>query len=154
MKVIDVAEDQWAGAVSALSAGDFRRAGRVLDGVYLPFFSPGLNYRTMLQLGLSARESGTSVMFPSYLFANVFNPTVDRFALLRAEVAIKRGSLVDVPFAEVSEFPNEVRKSIATDPNFESLRKQYAFRVLSGLQEPISLDNINLPDVRPPCQHS
>ncbi len=41
----------------------------------------------------------------------------------------------------------DLRKSIREDPVFEPLRKLYEFQVLTGMQMPISVDNIKLPEV-------
>jgi hypothetical protein len=50
-------------------------------------------------------------------------------------------------FADENPSP---RKPLREDPNLESLHNIYEFRVLTGMQEPTTIDNINLPTVEAP----
>ena len=87
-----------------------------------------------------------------YLFEKVFSPRLDRFKLLMAEADVKHGSIGDaIENLEslVLENPG-LRQTIRENVNFEPLQKLYEFRVLTGLQKPISLSEIKLPEIDGP----
>ncbi len=77
---------------------------------------------------------------------------LDPSKLLRSQIHLKNGWISD-PMGQLrtllSESPG-LRKAIREDPTFEPLGKLYKFRVLTGMQMPIPVDNIKIPEVGGP----
>lgn len=137
-------------AQAELAGGNSRLASQLLDRVYDPENFGGMNNDSALEAGLSVSKSSDEFAGPygSYLFESIFDPTHNRFKLLRCELTLKNASVSSAQFDLNSILSDDpaLRNSLAQDPNLASLRSVYEFRVLTGLQQPTEIDNLKLPD--------
>jgi DNA-binding transcriptional ArsR family regulator len=135
----------------ALLESDNRCALRDLSRVYSEYnFGQGSDYVSVLKLGLSEEKSGAEMPFKHfYLFEKAFSPRLDRFKLVQSEALLRRVSLAAaMDYLESMVLENaSLGRSIREDVDFEPLHKLYEFRVLTGLQKPISIKGIKLPEI-------
>jgi len=144
-------------ARGALTHDNVQRAWQLLDRVG----ESGTDYQLALKMAFSAGKplggpSGSSVIIitggPGYLFDAVFSPKSAQFELLRSETRFKRRPPPDAVqrlMYLLSDNPGS-RKAARDDPYFASLRGFYEFRVLTGMQEPITVEKIKLPQPNSP----
>jgi len=130
---------------SAVAAGDFRKAVRTAG-----ILSGPNGYWSALKFGLSTpqvRNEQNQFMDDPHLFEELFRPRGTSDPLLEQELYLRRAAVADmVSMATglLTEHP-ELRTAIREDPRYARVRHIYAFRVLTGLQEPISVSA----DVKP-----
>ena len=79
----------------------------------------------------------------------------DRFApydpqskILLAEIELARGDLADA-LNTVESLPFRTSRSLASHPSFEALRDNYMFRVLTGIEQPKLVEDLELPRFEP-----
>ena len=112
IKVVQMAEVQLQRAASALSAGNIRRARRILNNIHGFYDFSAKDYEEILKVGLSTRKPGHKLFLPFYILEEAFSPTVDRFAIQDSEIGVKEDGSVRL-------LPGK-REMIATDPYFDS----------------------------------
>jgi len=163
LTVVQKAEKHRAEAALALTEGNFRRAEHILSQVYRGGYSRGGSagdYRAVLENTLSVSKPMETpsrpnvIVFsgPNYVFQDDFNPAIAGFNKLESEIRAKKGEAseaIDELQDPLIENPG-LQKSFREDPNLESLRNIYEFRVLTGIQEPTTIEHIKLPAVEVP----
>jgi serine/threonine protein kinase len=128
---------------SSLASGDLQKAGALnalLNGSQT-------GYLAALRFGLSSLRTSATAENPSpfardgHLFEEVFVAPA-RARLLTADVEVRRGfNYRGVTQLTTSVVQNpQMREVIRDDPRFGSLRSIYEFRILTGLQEPLTYD--------------
>jgi hypothetical protein len=161
--VVQKAEKHRAEAALALSESNFRRAEHILNQVYHGDYSPGglpADYRTALVNTLSVSKpveapSGANVIIMSgsnYVFQDDFDPAMAGFHRLECEISARKREAGEA-IREVRDLLLEnpgLRRSLREDPNLESLHNIYEFRILTGMQDPTTVEHINLPAVGMP----
>jgi hypothetical protein len=130
-------------ARSALASGDLARADQVLRLMT----GPRSGYQAALKYGLSSpRTTAVQQGFIGdtsnwHLFDEVFASSVNTVALLHAELDIRRGSLSTALRSlttYAAQHPN-ARKELREDSRFAPLRSDYEFRLVTGLQQPLTV---------------
>ncbi|HME56864.1 MAG TPA: hypothetical protein VKF63_00890, partial [Terracidiphilus sp.] len=161
MGVFQRADNDRAKAAAALSRANLRVAERILNRVYQSVGPWGYNpsdFTSVLKSTLSVptpRPSQQGIMIGSptnYTFEDVFDPAAEAFIELTCDIDAKSGHAfraVDRLGDIVLENPS-LRMSLREDPYLAQLRNIYRFRVMIGMQEPITVENINLPQPNPP----
>jgi len=132
----------------ALAKGDLARASQLSSRMFTWLES---DYVSVLKMGLSSKKPALGEMAGrrvDYLFDQVFSPRIDNNALLRSHIdsKAKSASTAMASLATLSANP-AVRKMIGEDPEFAPFRKVYNFRVQTGLEAPVTVANIKLPQV-------
>jgi len=147
-----------------LSQGDLGRARRILSRAYevpnASYFQ--LDYRGVLKSALLVSKpfQTKSMVFvggpPSYVFGEAFDSAIGQSSRFEWDILAREGA-ISFALAEMERLPLKnpsLRKSFQQDPNLASLRNIYEFRVLTGMQEPITVENIKLPQPNPPSPES
>ncbi len=164
LAVVHKADADRAKAGLLFSKRDFRGAEQTLNRVEPKYSSSAFfyerppDYTSMLEAGLSVAKSsklpsgvgfsgGTSYI----LFDAAFRPKGNQFDKLACDINVATGEIsaaLDALQSVVAYRPS-LRKSLAEDPHLASLRNVYEFRVLTGMQQPIRVENIKLPQPNP-----
>jgi len=127
----------------AASSGDPGLASRDLDAVGLE----GPSGITALQCGLGEISGGSTFLTPN-LYSRVFSPRHGDLSWLRSQIDAQRGD-VKAAMQELSSLLEErpwMKQATREDAAFAPLHRLYAFRVMTEMQDPISVESIQNPE--------
>ena len=165
LAVVRKADADRARAGLLFSKKNFRGAEQTLDRVNPEYFGTfefirhPPDYTSMLEAGLSVAKSSklpSGVTFSSstsyIFFDDAFRPKGNQFDKLACDINAATGEIsaaLDTLQSVVAYRPS-LRKSLADDPHLASLHSIYEFQVLTGMREPITVENIKLPQPNRP----
>lgn len=148
-------------AAQLFRKGDLRSAARVVTQFYGTYFGSTFvfptsraDYSSTLEAGLSVSkplkvQSGVSTTSSAaVVFKDAFELDDADLSRLVSEINTATGeksAALDNLESLVSVHP-DLRSFLAADPDLKALRDIYEFRVLTGVQQPIEVDDLKLPE--------
>jgi hypothetical protein len=127
-------------AQGAVLGGDLQLASKILDQL-----TPSREPLNAFYRAMAAHELSDS--FLSRMMQEIA-PRMDATRLLRCHIAVRRGDIKSA-MDQLANILNEApwfRKTAREDSELTPLHEIYAFRVLTGMQEPTTVESIDLPN--------